>query len=413
MKIIEIIQKHEFSDEIRKLEKSITLQPSIQKLNPFIQELKDDNRSFSLLRVGGRLVNAPDIPYEAKFPLLMPKKTHFVTIYLRYLHIANCHAGPKALLALLRDQIWLINGQEACNRIVRNCIHCFRYRPILLKQIMGNLPFDRLYALRPFLICGVDFCGPINTTLKIRGRPPVKMYIAVFVCFTSKAVHLELVSDLTTDCFILCLKRFIGRRGLPQKIWCDNGTNFVGAARKLQDLRAAFESRKDRIQSYAAERGTEFAFIPPRAPHMGGLWEAGVKSAKHLLLRTVGNALLTAEEINTVLIEVEAILNSRPIAPMSQDPNDGEALTPAHLLIGAGLRSLPPESVPDVPDRKWSCLKRWQMLCVLKQRFWHAWSRDYVRGLQKRNKWITEQPNLAIDKVVVICEDFVYRSNGS
>lgn len=273
-----------------------------------------------------------------------------------------------------------------------------------MSQIMGNLPADRVRALRPFKICGVDFCGPVNVTLKIRGRPPIKMYIAVFVCFTSKAVHLELVSNLSSDAFILCLKRFIGRRGFPEKIYSDNATNFVGASRELAELATAFRGHANQVVSFAAEKGIEFAFIPPRAPHFGGLWEAAVKSAKGLLVRTVGNVLLTAEEMATVLIEVEAVLNSRPISPLSNDPNDGEALTPAHLLIGEGLRALPQGSHPE-EVAKLSSLRRWQLICGLRQRFWTSWARDYVRSLQVRTKWAVEQPDLDVGKLVVIHDD--------
>ena len=136
-------------------------------------------------------------------------------------------------------------------------------------------------AVRPFLIVGVDFCGPVNITYRIRGRPPVKMYIAVYVCFTSKAVHIELVSDLTSDAFVLSFQRFVARRGLPTKVYCDNATNFVGASRALNELHEAFAAQKEDLVRYAAERKVEFSFIPPRAPHFGGLWEAAVKQAKN------------------------------------------------------------------------------------------------------------------------------------
>ena len=190
----------------------------------------------------------------------MTKNSHFVSLYLRHLHFNNCHAGAKALVALLRDKIWLINAREECTKVVRKCLHCFRYKPKLMGQIMGNLPADRVRALRPFKVCGVDFCGPVNVTLKLRGRPPVKMYIAMFVCFTSKAVHIEVVTDLSSNSFILCLSRFIGRRGLPDKINCDNATNFVGASRELREL-------PKRVVSYAANNWVNFIFILPRAPH--------------------------------------------------------------------------------------------------------------------------------------------------
>ncbi|XP_073841866.1 uncharacterized protein [Musca autumnalis] len=146
-------------------------------------------------------------------------------------------------------------------------------------------------------------------------------------------------------------------------MYCDNATNFVGASRELRELQERFLASHKAVEEYAASCSVQFSFIPPRAPHFGGLWEAAVKQAKFLLLRAVGKVLLTQEEMVTMLAEVEAVLNSRPIAPLSPDPNDVEALTPGHLLVGAGLRSLPPEY--DVED---SDSKRWQMLSGLKQR---------------------------------------------
>ncbi|XP_052855140.1 uncharacterized protein LOC128263903 [Drosophila gunungcola] len=216
-KIVEVVQFHEFRDDISKIRKNKPVATNIQKLNPFLQENKSDWCHSTLLRVGGRLLNAP-IPYEAKFPLLLSKSSQFVRSYVSYLHVTNCHAGPRALVSRLREKIWLVNAQEVCRRTVRSCMRCFRCKPQLLTQIMGNLPADRLRALRPFNICGVDFCGPFSTTYRIRGKPPYKSYVALFVCFASKAVHLELVSDLTTDAFLLAFQRFVSRRGIPEKV---------------------------------------------------------------------------------------------------------------------------------------------------------------------------------------------------
>ncbi|KAL7723423.1 hypothetical protein ACLKA6_012344 [Drosophila palustris] len=149
----------------------------------------------------------------------------------------------------------------------------------------------------------------------------------------------------------------------------------------------------------------EWCFIPPREPHFGGLWEAAVKSAKHLLLRQIGSASLVESEVRGHLADVEAILNSRPLTPLSGDPNDGKALTPGHLLIGQPLRSLPQGSEPDTPSSGISCSRRWQLLSMLRQWFWRAWSKDYVHSLQLRGKWTAEQPNLAIGALEVIHED--------
>ncbi|XP_075163365.1 uncharacterized protein LOC142235999 [Haematobia irritans] len=402
LKIVEIVQKTEYADEIRKIKACKNLPASLQSLTPFVHVLKLKYGQVELVRVGGRLLNAP-LKFESKFPLLLPKGLHFTTVYLRHLHITNCHAGPKALLAILRQKIWLVNARDECRKIVRQCVHCFHYRPKLRTQLMGNLPMDRVVALRPFLIVGVDFCGPVNISMRIRGKPPTKMFIAVFVCFTSKAVHLELVSNLTSECFLLCFKRFVSRRGLPSKVLCDNGTNFVGADRKLKELYRKLTNGE--LVSQAAKMEVEFSFIPPRAPHFGGLWEAAVKSAKYLLIRAIGSALLSVEEFQTVLVEVEAVLNSRPITPLSTDPNDGAVLTPAHLLIGGDLLSLPQEFVEDVPDCKLGSLRRWQQLCIIKQKFWRAWSRDYILGLQNKGKWVQDEPNVEVGQLALIHED--------
>ncbi|XP_052855475.1 uncharacterized protein LOC128264149 [Drosophila gunungcola] len=252
---------------------------------------------------------------------------------------------------------------------------------------MGNLPADRLRALRPFNICGVDFCGPFSRTYRIRGKPPYKSYVALFVCFASKAVHLELVSDLTTDAFLLAFQRFVSRRGIPEKVWCDNATNFVGADRHMREFRARLEEQGGGIETFASKKGCEFAFIPPRALHFGGLWEAGVKSAKHLFLRTVGQDLLTAEELGTLLTSVEAVLNSRPLGALSSDPNDGEALTPGHLLIGGPLLAPPSAALPD--QISLTCLRRWRG----------------VSSLRQRSKWHQGERNLVVGALVVVAED--------
>ncbi|KAL7724584.1 hypothetical protein ACLKA6_010161 [Drosophila palustris] len=186
---------------------------------------------------------------------------------------------------------------------------------------------------------------------------------------------------------------FIARRGVPSRIYSDNATNFVGTNNLLRELQEAFERQRTSLQSFAAEKGMEWCFIPPRAPHFGGLWDAAVKSAKHLLLRQIGSASLVKSEVRGHLADVEAILHSRPLTPLSGDPNDGEALTPGHLLIGQPLRSQPQGSEPDTPSSGISCSRRWQLLSMLRQRFWRAWSKDYVHSLQPRGKWTAEQPN--------------------
>ncbi|XP_029155640.1 uncharacterized protein LOC114928553 [Nylanderia fulva] len=196
---------------------------------------------------------------------------------------------------------------------------------------MGDLPSPRVNPSSPFTHTGVDYAGPFLITPFVgKGQKARKNWIALFICLVTKAIHLELVDDYSSAGFISAFRRFAGRRGLPKKLYSDNGTNFHGADRELQN---AFEAlMKDAsLQADLANDRIEWHFIPSAAPHFGGLWEAGVKSLKSHLKRVAGSRTLSQAEFATLLCQIEACLNSRPIAALSDDPNDLSALTPGHF----------------------------------------------------------------------------------
>ena len=217
---------------------------------------------------------------------------------------------------------------------------------------------------------------------------------------TVKAVHLELVSDLSAESFIACLRRFVARRGKPSSIRSDHGTNFVGANRVLKELYAFLLSKKteEAICDFCSTQGIDWRFIPERAPHFGGLWEAAVKSFKTHLKRIVGNYKLDFEEMTTILTQIEACLNSRPLGTVPHNDDNGiEMLTPGHFLIGRPLQALPDHSHS---SQSLGLLRRWYLCQGLMRHFWERWRNEYIIALRKHAKWKRPNSNFQVGDVV-------------
>ncbi|XP_058446175.1 uncharacterized protein LOC131427206 [Malaya genurostris] len=241
-----------------------------------------------LIRVGGRLKYS-SIPYEGKHQLLLPGKHHVTQILIRQLHEDNLHVGQRGLLSIVRERFWPVQAKQLIKRIVNGCYVCYRQNPRPVNQIMGNLPDYRVTPSPVFSNTGVDYAGPFLLKNEGRKTVPYKAYIAIFVCMTTKAIHIELVSNLTTANFIAALKRFISRRGMVSHMYSDNGTTFVGANHELAALRKLFEEQthQTELNDFCIAKGIQWHFIPPRSPHFGGIWEASVKSVKHHIKRVM------------------------------------------------------------------------------------------------------------------------------
>ncbi|KMQ87354.1 hypothetical protein RF55_13373 [Lasius niger] len=258
---------------------------------------------------------------------------------------------------------------------IAKCVTCARQRASLAYQQMGDLPAARVTSARPFARTGIDYAGPFS----IR---------------TSK----EEADDYSTNCFLATFDRFTARRGLPSAVYSDNGTNFQGADREL--TRRIREILRDTdLQNRFASEEINWHFIPPATPQFGGLWEAGVKSVKHHLRRILGEFTPTFEEFSTLLCNIECALNSRPIAPLYDDPESFDALTPGHFLVGSHLKAVPS---PSTGDSNVNRLTRWQAIQRMYERFWKVWSSDYLNALQQRKKWQSSQPNVQIGDLVLL-----------
>lgn len=269
---------------------------------------------------------------------------------------------------------------------------------------MADLRAPQVQPNLPFTHTGVDFAGyfEVKTSTR-RNAGTTKCYVSLFICLTTKAVHLELARDLSTQAFIDALARFVARRGIPSDMYSDQGTNFVGTVAELPKLWYDTTSNESQaIQKVLTHNCIKWHFNPARANHFGGLWEAGVKSMKTHLHRVLKNRTLTYENFNTLIIQIEACLNSRPLCPVSEDPNDLDVLTPGHFIMGRAPLTLPH---PDLKGIEMSRLTRHQFIQQLYQSFWEQWSNEYLTRLQIRPEWKQQHENLKVGQIVVIKED--------
>ena len=383
-----------------KLDRSLPKHSNFITLRPFL----DNN---CVLRVGGRETKSA-MTYSRMHPVILHGNQPVTKLIIRSEHLRLLHAGPTLLSASLGRRFHIITVQKIVRTLTRQCTKCQRQAAKPVPQMMGQLPSERITPGFVFQRVGVDYVGPfLIKSGSIRKPTILKAYACVFVSLTVKAVHVELVSSLTTGAFIATLRRFIGRRGLPTVIWSDYGTNFVGAKRELIDLYKflAQEYHQEMITDFCTSQSIEWRFIPEHGPHFGGLWEAAIKSVKKHLRSAIGESKLSFEELTTVLVQVEACLNSRPLVPVTTLDDDGiEVLTPGHFLIFKPPTALPDPSVSHQPI---SLIRRWHLCQNIVKRFWQRWASEYLPILNRYNKWRHPTRNISIGDIMLIKEDAV------
>ena len=379
--------------------------------NAFKNKLQDKNHPLKsldpfydkegILRVGGRLKNSLD-SYETKHPAILPKSSHISYLMAKATHEKTAHQGRNFTINNLRTEgIWIVSCRSVVSSLIHKCVTCIKLRGKSQLQHMSNLPTARVEPSPPFTHCGIDVFGPFTV---YQGRKEVKRYGLIFTCLALRAVHIELLDDLSTDAFINALRSVFAIRGNIRTIYCDNGTNFKGAANELQAGIAQLD--KEVITSKALQLGCQFMFNPPLGSHMGGVWERQIRTARCVLAGLLSNSggRLDTSSLRTLMYEVAGIINSRPLTVDSlASADDPVPLSPNHLLTMKGGAIFPPPGKFVKEDVYLS--KRWRKVQFLADQFWSRWKKEYLQSLQVRSKWQERQPNLKKGDVVIMQDD--------
>ncbi|XP_029688155.1 uncharacterized protein [Takifugu rubripes] len=385
-------QLESFPEEVKALITDRPL-PTSSRLGSLSPEYDKDT---GLIRVGGRLRRAEQLELDTIHPVLLDPKHPLTNLIIQDFDETLLHPGPERVLAELRRRFWILRGREAVKRQQSRCMQCQAWRANPSVPKMADLPPARLRLYKPpFYSTGVDCFGPF--TVKI-GRRTEKRWGIVFKCMTTRCVHLDLLESLDTDAFLMSLRRFVARRGKPFELLSDNGTNFVGGAR---ELREAFETMAPHLKEQLAKQKIEFCFNPPSAPHFGGAWEREVRSVKTALKVVLKEQTVPETVLQTILVEVEGILNAKPLGYVSSDLADPDPITPSILLMGRYDASLP-QVIYDSNDTLGN--RRWRHSQVLVDRFWTRFISHYLPSLQERQKWQRDGKHLEPNQVGLIVD---------
>ena len=397
-------QERSFPQELSRLRatppKELPVKSCLRALQTFL-----DNKGT--LRVGGRLQRS-SLPMTQKNPIILSASDVLTKKLFQEYHLQLGHCGPSLLLNHSANILYTMGARRLARTVCSQCVTCRKAAVKAGPQLMGQLPPSRVEPDAVFSTTGLDLAGPYLVRTSHTRKPVfVKGYMIIFVCFCTKAVHLELVLEQTTEAFVAALERFISRRGLPCHIHSDNGKNFTGAKNELQEVYNMLQDKETQnyVQSYLLTHKIQWHNSPERAPHFGGLWEAAVRSAKFHLKRVVGPQKFTYDELMTIFCKVESYMNSRPLGAITSHPTDGVTpLTPGHFLIGRALRAYPQSKVNFNP----TVLQRWVLCQKTTEQFWKRWSAEYLQQLQRAVKWHKKSRNFSVGDMVMMTDGSKY-----
>ena len=347
----------------------------------------------------GRLGNS-DLPFEAKFPIILPKDHRLTELIIFECHKNAKHMKTAATLTEFRSRFWVSKGRQYVKKVLKQCLICRKFdgKPYH-DPPSAPLPHFRVSEAPPFSHVGVDFAGPLYT--KGDQGTMSKCYIVLFSCCITRALHLELIHDLTAFSFMHVLRKFCARRGMPNLIISDNAKTFKSTAKALRKLH-----EQQQIQDFLAGKQISWLFNLERASWWGGHFERLVGSVKRCLRKVLGNAKLSFLELEVVLFEVENTLNSRPLTYIYEDLSE-EPLTPSHFLHGRRLSHLSSNVYfePDFANHD-KLSKRFSYLTQKLSHFWKRWRGEYLADLREMHRLRKREPvEIKSGEIVLISDE--------
>jgi hypothetical protein len=312
-------------------------------------------------------------------------------------HLKNHHAGAEWTLQFLHQRYWIMAGRTSVRSVIKWCFPCQRAIKQLAHEKMAPLPAARMEAGAPWQHVGVDYTGAFFVKINADDRPQYgqgypKAYVLIFTDLVTRGVHFEITLDMTVKSFFVAFRRFIARRGLPVAIYSDEARYFVRAKLELKKLFTHLDT--EAVKAGLAELGVQWELNTPRAPFRGGAWERLLRTFKETLRKVAGAKLMTLAEFQNVTVEIEAMMNDRPLCTVIEDP-DAQPLSPAILMTGRPLRQLPPAAAhrPDYePDA--SIMTHWKRRQNALNSAWRQFQRRYMREvLMPNTKWLKKNPS--------------------
>ena len=399
--IIKDLQRHVYSDDLTALSRGTKPQihRELCKLDAFMD--KD-----GVLKVGGRLCES-SFPYAFKHPTIIPKNQHITKLIIAHFHEKVKHQGKGLTINEIRSNgYWIPGMNRAVASYIWHCVTCRKLRRPTEMQRMSDLPPARVEPSPPFAYSGMDCFGPFFSK---QGRKEQKRYGLLFTCFCSRAIHIEMLNDLSTDSFINGLRCFIAIRGVVRQIKSDQGTNFVGAKNAFNE--ALKEMDTDRLTAFLAEKQCDFIMNAPHSSHVGGVWERQIRTVRNILSSTLSlsSSRLDDASLRTFFYEAMAIVNSRPLSVDNlNDPKSLLPLTPNHLLTMKPVTALPPPGKFIREDMY--ARKRWRHVQYLAEQFWSRWHKEYLSNIAIRQRWHETRRNLKIGDIVLERSDDLPRN---